>query len=73
MTTLLQKAVAQAQKLPKEQQNQLAETLFAHLAGNARYHLTDEQVEEVRRRMNEKNPRYASKKQMDALWKKCGL
>jgi hypothetical protein len=73
MTTLLQKAVAQAQKLSKEQQNQLAETLFAHLAGNANYHLTDEQVAEVRRRMSKKNPRYASKKQMDALWKKCGL
>ena len=73
MTKLLQKAIAQVQNLPEEEQNELAETLFAHLAGNARYRLTHEQIEEVRRRMNEKNPRYASKKQMDAFWKKCGL
>jgi len=73
MTKLLQNAIAQVQNLPEEEQNELAETLFAHLAGNARYRLTHEQIEEVRRRMNEKNPRYASKKQMDAFWKKCGL
>lgn len=73
MTKLLQKAIAQVQELPERRQNELAETLFAHLSGNANYHLTHDQIEEVHRRIHTKHPRYASKKQMDALWKKCGL
>ncbi len=73
MTKLLEKAIEQLRELPAAHQDAAAETLFAHLAGTARYHLTDEQIKEVRRRMRKKNPRYATKKQMDGLWKECGL
>jgi Putative addiction module component len=76
MTKLLEAAVARARELPENQQDQLAEALFAHLAGEQRFRLTDEQVEEVKRRqreLREDNARLATEEEMDALWEKCGL
>jgi uncharacterized protein YwqG len=76
MTKLLEAAIAQARELPEEQQDQLAEALFAHMAGDQRFRLTDEQVEEVKRRqreLREGNARLATDEEMDALWKKCGV
>ncbi len=59
---------------PRKRQGDVARILMAmERADTSPYHLTSEQVEEVKRRMSQKKPRYASKKQMDALWKKCGL
>jgi hypothetical protein len=42
----------------------------------ARYSLTDEQVEEVKRRqqaLREGKTRFATDEEIMALWKKCGL
>jgi hypothetical protein len=76
MTKLLEDAIAQARELPEDRQDELAEALFAHMAGNQRIRLTDEQVEEVRRRqreLSEEKTRFATDEEMNALWKKCGL
>jgi hypothetical protein len=43
---------------------------------SARYALSDEQVEEVKRRqqaLREGTSRFATDEEMAALWKKCGL
>jgi hypothetical protein len=76
MTKLLEDAFTQARELPEDRQNELAEALFAHMTGNQRFQLTDEQVEEVKRRqreLGEGKTRFATDDEMDALWKKCGL
>jgi hypothetical protein len=76
MTKLLEDAIAQARELPEDRQEELAEALFAHMADNQRIRLTDEQVEEVRRRqreLSEEKTRFATDEEMNALWKKCGL
>ncbi len=73
MTKLLTQAIEKVRELPAAEQDEMATTIFAHMTDVARYRLTDEQVREVRARMAEKNPRYATKKQMDALWKMCGV
>jgi hypothetical protein len=77
MTKLFEEAIAQARRLPEEKQDELAEALFAHMAGSdVRFSLTDEQVLEVTRRRQELRDgtaRLASDEEMDALWKKCGL
>ena len=73
MTKLLEDAIAQARELPEDEQDQIAEVLFAHMAG-AEFRLTDDQVEEVKRRqreLQEGKTRFATHEEMDALWKKC--
>jgi putative addiction module component (TIGR02574 family) len=75
MTKLLEDAIAQARELPEDEQDQIAEALFAHMAG-AEFRLTDDQVEEVRRRqqeLREGKTHFATDDEMDALWKKCEL
>jgi putative addiction module component (TIGR02574 family) len=77
MTKLLEDAIAEARKLPESEQDALAETVFAHIASpDVSYRLTDEQVEEVKRRqqsLREGTSRFATDEEMQALWKKCGL
>jgi putative addiction module component (TIGR02574 family) len=77
MTKLLEDAIAQARKLPENEQDAVAEALFAHIASSdVSYRLTDDQVEEVKRRqqaLREGKSRFATDEEMDALWKKCGL
>ena len=71
MTKLLEDAIAQARELPENEQDQIAEALFAHMAG-AEFRLTDDQVEEVKRRqreLREGKTRFATEEEMDALWK----
>jgi putative addiction module component (TIGR02574 family) len=59
MSKLLEQAVARVRELPEEEQDAMAEALFAHLIGNqVHYRLTDEQVEEVERRLAEPAPRF---------------
>jgi len=49
MTKLLEQAIEQLRELPAENQDAAAEALFVHMtSGNANYHLTDEQVKEVK-------------------------
>jgi putative addiction module component (TIGR02574 family) len=77
MTKLLEDAIAEARKLPESEQDALAEAIFAHIASpDVSYHLTDDQVEEVKRRqqaLREGTSRFATDEEMAALWKKCGL
>jgi len=43
---------------------------------SARYNLTDEQVEEVKRRqqaLREGTSRFVTDEEMNAFWKRCGL
>ncbi len=73
MTKLLEDAIAQARELPEEEQDQIAEALFAHMAC-AEFRLTDDQIEEVKRRqqeLREGKTRFATDEEMHALWKKC--
>ena len=75
MTKLLKDAIAQARELPEDQQDQIAEALFAHMTG-AEFRLTDDQVEEVKRwqqELREGKTRFATDEEMHAFWKKCEL
>jgi putative addiction module component (TIGR02574 family) len=77
MTKLLEDAIAQARKLPENEQDALAETVFAYIANSdVSYQLTEDQVEEVKRRqqaLREGTSRFATDEEVAALWKKCGL
>jgi len=77
MTKLLEQAVEQARELPDEDQNAVAEALFAHMANQDRRHgLSVDQVEEVKRiraRLHSGETRLATDKEVSALWKKCGV
>lgn len=77
MTKLLEKAIEQLRELPAEDQNAAAQALFVHMtSGNAEYHLTAEQVREVKRiqrDMRTGKTRLTTKREMAALWKSCGL
>jgi hypothetical protein len=54
--TKLERAIAELQKLPPEMQEDWAAMILDQLDEQNRYTLTDEQVEEVRRRLAVKNP-----------------
>jgi hypothetical protein len=62
---------------PPERQEDAVRVLTAMEEQDASgYRLTDEQVEEVRRRQQgfrDGTTRYATDEEMAALWKKCGL
>ena len=62
---------------PPQRQEHAARVLSEMEAQDASpYHLTDEQVEEVRRRRQDfqaGTERNATDEEMAALWKKCGL
>jgi hypothetical protein len=76
MTKLLEDAIVQARQLPVDQQDLVAEALFAHMAGHQQLQLTDEQVREIARRkkeLAEGSARLATEEEMNALWKTCGL
>ncbi len=67
MTKLLDQAVARLRELPDEEQDAMAETLFAHLAGrDESYRLTEEQAKEVRRRLADPNPGFMSLEEVRA-------
>ena len=77
MTKLLEEAVEQARKLPPDDQDAAADSLFAHIANDdRRFRLSTDQVEEVKRiraRLHSGETRLAREDEMRALWKKCGL
>jgi putative addiction module component (TIGR02574 family) len=77
MTKLLDQAIEQARELPAEEQDALAEALFAHIANDDRpYRLTADQVEEVRRRQKDLRDgkiQLATDEEVAAVWKRCGL
>jgi hypothetical protein len=77
MTKLLEDAIAHARALPEPEQDRLAEALFSHLTvPNARYGLTAEQADEVRRvqqRLASGETRLATEAEVQATWSKLGL
>ena len=61
MTKLLQDAIERLKELPESRQNELAVALIEVAEGDqGDYHLTDEQVEEVRRRRANSNRKFVS-------------
>ncbi|MDE1938277.1 MAG: hypothetical protein KGI68_04595 [Alphaproteobacteria bacterium] len=54
--TKIELAIAELKKLPRDEQEHVAEAILDYASRTQRYALTDEQAEEVRRRMAEKNP-----------------
>ena len=61
MTKLLQDAIEKLKDLPEGRQDQLARALIEVADGDqSEYHLTDEQIEEVRRRRAKPNRKFVS-------------
>jgi hypothetical protein len=77
MTKLLEQAIAKARELSEEEQNAIADALFAHLAGDdRRYRLSPEQIADVTRirdDLRNGRTRLATDEEVAAVWKKCGL
>lgn len=77
MTKLLEQAIAKARELSEAEQDAIADTLFAHFAGNdSRYRLTAEQAADVARirdDLRNGRTRLATDEEVAAVWKKCGL
>lgn len=77
MTKLLEQAIAKARELSDEEQDAIADALFAHLpGGTARLRLSPEQIADVTRIRNDLRSgrtRLATDEEAAALWKKCGL
>jgi hypothetical protein len=77
MTKLLEQAVEQARKLPDDEQDAVADALFACMAGaERRNRLNPEQAEEVRRiraDLQSGQSRLASDGEVAAFWKKYGV
>ena len=60
MTKLLQDAIEKLKELPENRQDQLARALIEATEGESEYHLTDEQLEEVRRRRANPDRKFVS-------------
>ena len=77
MTKLLEQAFAKARELSEQEQDAIADALFAHLAGDdRRFGLSPEQTADVRRireDLRAGRTRLATDEETAALWKKCGL
>ena len=77
MTKLLEQAIAEARELSEQEQDAIADALFAHLAGDARpFSLTPDQMADVKRireDLRAGRTRLATDGETAALWKKCGL
>ena len=66
MTKLLQDAIEQIMELPESRQDQLARALIDVAEHDqSEYHLTDEQVEEVRRRRANPNRKFIALQELD--------
>jgi hypothetical protein len=76
MTKRLEEAVAQARELPEEEQDELAEMLFALMSiDEAGYALAPEQVEEVKQIQEDLRTgktRLATDEEVAEMWKKFG-
>jgi hypothetical protein len=77
MTKLLEQAIAKAKELSDQEQDALADALFAHLSAPDRsFRLTTDQVADVNRireDLRSGRTRLASDEEVVAVWKKCGL
>jgi hypothetical protein len=77
MTKLLEQAIAEARARSEDEQDAIADALFAHLAGDGRrMRLSPEQAADVMRirdDLRSGRTRLATDEETAALWKKCGL
>ena len=77
MTKLLEQAIAKARQLSDDEQDAIADALFAHLTkDDRRIRLTPNQIADVERIRNDLRSgrtRLATDEETAALWKKCGL
>jgi hypothetical protein len=77
MTKLLEQAIAKARELSEEEQDALAEALFAHFAqSDKRHQLNADQVADViriREDLRSGRTRLATDEEVAAVWRKCGL
>jgi hypothetical protein len=75
MTKLLEEAIARVRSLSEADQDMAAEAVLAVVYKDAtEYHLTTEQVEEVKRTQQDvRDGKIATDADMAALGKKCGL
>ena len=77
MSKLLEQAIVKARELSDEEQDAIADALFAHIAGEERRtRLTPDQVadvERIRDDLRSGRTRLATDEETAALWNKCGL
>jgi hypothetical protein len=72
MTNLLEQALRQVEQLPAEDQNAAAGALLDYVKHMREVHLTDAQVEEVRRRITNPNRKLLSHAEARARIEKLG-
>ena len=74
MTKLLEEAIAKVRELPEDEQNRAAGFLLDFATPNAQgYHLTDEQLAEVRRRRAVQNPKTITLTELDKRLRHLGV
>jgi hypothetical protein len=73
MTKLLEQAIAQAKRLPDEEQDAAANALLTFLDSASDIHLTDEQAAEIRRRRAESRPVTMTLAELDERLRRRGL
>lgn len=77
MTKLLEQAIEKARTLSDEEQDALADALFAHMATDHPLNrLSPEQIEnvkQIRADLRSGKTRIATEQELAALWGKCGL
>ena len=74
MTKLLEEAIAKVRELPEDEQNRAAGFLLDFASPDAQgYHLTDEQLAEVRRRRAVKNPKTITLPELDKRLRRLGV
>jgi hypothetical protein len=74
MTKLLEQGIRAVQELPAERQDMAGELLLTLAAGESRYGLTREQIEDLKLGVEEADRgEFASDNEMIETWKKFGL
>lgn len=72
----IEEVLSRVRRWPAERQRDAARVLKMMEENDRSYRLTDAQVKEVKNRLRDfkrGKERYASDREMAALWKKCGL
>jgi hypothetical protein len=74
MTKLLEQGIKAVQELPAERQDMAGELLLTLAAGEQRYGLTGEQIEDLKLAVEEADRgEFATDSEMVETWKKFGL